>query len=283
MDSRRVVMILGAFMALCAFTAFSFLIRDTYAIWLQNRALALLAYQFLFTSIVLGEVRMLTRGKMDFSAFRYHTPISAFSVVLVLAHFISSVVDNYKWGKQLSLIQYLGFSFQDKWLAALSFGTIAFYLMALIAATSPLKGINPKGFRGWRIFHYLSYIAFFMGYVHTVNLGTDFKTSILHTVLKPMVVFSLILVFVLLITRIINGLRRFHDITETTITAIFIISILVTSTLLIQQMIRNQDETTAVENSLAKLDETLNQQETDLALMRNDTTQLMTLLEGKNE
>ena len=237
MHSKSMVLLIIGTVFMLMFSLLSYLIRDTVIIWLQTRAFGLLAYLFLFASVAMGEIRLLTKGKSDFKAFKYHPAISAFAIFLVLTHFTSAVLDNYKWERQVSLTQYLGFSFSDKWLALLSFGTLAFYLMVLVGFTSSHKNIKLLGFHKWKFVHYASYIAFFLAFVHAVKLGTDMKTSALHYILYPLTAFSMILVAGLLVTRIFNGFVKFPDQIEVALTAAFFILLLLLSAIMISDVV----------------------------------------------
>jgi DMSO/TMAO reductase YedYZ heme-binding membrane subunit len=282
-DSRRVLIWLLGGLALASFSGLSVLIQNTESIWFLTRAMGLLAYAFLLASVVLGELRLLTKGKSDFWPFRYHHAISMFSMLLILCHFIAAFADNFKWGKQLRYWQYLGLSFSDKWLALLSLGVLAFYLLILVGIASTAKGARALGFNRWKLVHSLSYIAYFIAYVHAVNLGTDIKTSPLHTVLSPMIVFSLIAVLGLLITRIINGFDLLCDQTEVAMTALFFIILLSASASLAAQVLHNIDAESEMQQ---RLDSARAVDDTRVALnlaLYNETTALKgAILEVRN-
>jgi predicted ferric reductase len=261
LETRTAIIWFGAAAAIIAFVGFSIMIRDSELIWLQTRAMGLLAYAFLFASITIGEWRMITKNKEEFGLFRYHPGISAASIVIVLAHFISAVADNYKWGRLLKLSQYLGLSFTDKWLTFLSLGVISFYAMALVGATSYPRGIRLVKYKGWKLIHFLSYAAFFMAYIHAVNLGTDIKTSSLRTVLHPMIVFSFILVSALLFTRVLTAFRALSDMTEAVLAAAFFILLLSMVALLASSTVRNLEEIDSLRMQLAQANDSLNAQQ----------------------
>jgi DMSO/TMAO reductase YedYZ heme-binding membrane subunit len=195
--------------ALAVFAGLSYLVKDTAIIWIEARFLGLASYLCLFLAVSAGEWRILTKGKSQFPLFRYHKTVSISAVVLTSAHFIASFLDNYKWGPQLTAYQYFGLSFSDQWLAYLSLGTLAFYLMVAVAATSGTGTIRFIGFSRWKLVHYLGYAAFYMGYIHAVNLGTDIKSSFLAGLLSPMMGISLSIVSGLLITRVLEGRLKY--------------------------------------------------------------------------
>ena len=246
----KVAFLLAGTAGIIALAVFSYFVRDSEVIWLQERALGLLSYLLLFTSVFMGELRLISKGKTEFRLFKHHSTVSVLAIFLVPTHFMSAVMDRFKWGRQLSLTHYLGFSFSNTWLTFLSFGVLAFYIMAAVGFTSMAGNIRRLGFRRWKIVHYLSYLGFFLAYVHTVNLGTDIKDSTLHYLLYPLTVFSFILVAGLLLTRTMNSFIAFSDQLEVAITAVFFILLLTFSALL-------ASEASYVEGKVAMLHEKL--------------------------
>ncbi|MFH0862384.1 MAG: ferric reductase-like transmembrane domain-containing protein [Candidatus Altiarchaeota archaeon] len=205
MEAKALVLGVGGTAALFVFLLFSLFVRDTAIIWYETRAFGIGAYLLLFLAVGSGEWRILTKGKSQFPLFRFHKPVAVAAVVTTFAHFIAGVLDNYKWGPHLNITQYLGFSFSDKWLVFLSLGTLAFYLMAAVAATSGPRTIRFIGFPRWKLTHLLGYVAYYMGYAHAVNLGTDMKASSLSWMFSPLMVLSLCTISGLLMARALNG------------------------------------------------------------------------------
>jgi predicted ferric reductase len=173
--------------------------KETELIWIATRIIGLGSFAALFLLVFIGELRMLKPG---ISVFKFHKPIGIFTVFLVILHFISAVVDNFKWGKSLSFVEYLGFSFNDKWLLFLSMGTLAAYLIILVAITSATKAIQTIGFKKWKIIHYVSYISFIMVFLHSLILGTDIKENY---IIKVIFLVCAILVISTLIVRCIKA------------------------------------------------------------------------------
>ncbi len=185
---------------------------------------------------------MLAKIKADFWLFKYHKPTAIFAIFLVFLHFVAALADNYKWGKQLVFSQYLGFSFSDKWLTLLSFGTLAFYLMLLVGLTSATKSIQFLGFRNWKKIHYLSYPAFFIAFTHSFNLGTDIKTSFLAPVIHPLVLFTFLLVIALLLARIAHGVFQFSDQWEINLAVILFILLVIGSLFFASNIAANESK-----------------------------------------
>ncbi|NTV23426.1 MAG: hypothetical protein HGA85_03560 [Nanoarchaeota archaeon] len=196
-------------------------IKTTEYMWLLTRIFGILSFAALFATVVLGEIRLLSKVKADFALFTLHVPIAKMSIFLVLLHFISALFDEFKWGKYLTFTQYLGFSFSDRWLTLLSLGTIAFYLMLIVGLSSAKKSIQKIGYKRWKIVHYLSYLSFFIAYIHSVNLGTDLRHSQFSAILNPVFIVCFLFVLSLLIARIMSSFRLFEDQYEMTLSAVF--------------------------------------------------------------
>ena len=283
MDTRhRVMVVVGSF-ALIAYALLSALVKDTAIIWYQTRAFGLISYIFLFASVVLGELRLLTKGRLNIEAFKLHHGISVAALALVLAHFVAAAFDNFKWGKTLTLVQYLGFSFSNKWVALLSLGTLSFYMLIVVGLTSSSHAMRSIGFKGWRMIHAISYIAFFIAYVHAVNLGTDIKTSALSTVLRPMMLFSLILVVGLLLTRVLCALGALSDITEVGLAATFFILLLAASALTLSTWVKSMEASEALKLQLADANESQNAKVAEIQSLVNYTLELKSaIMEVRN-
>jgi len=273
LDHKKAIIWLGGIFTLLIFVSFSVFVKDTEVIWFEARAIGLLAYAFLFASVAGGEWKLITNGKSDFPFFKYHHGISVASLVLVLLHFIAGFLDNYKWGQTLTFTQYLGFSFSDKWVAFLSLGVLAFYMLVLVGLTSATTARRSLSVRSWRLIHYTSYVAFFIAYVHAVNLGTDVKTSSLSSVLHPAIVFSLILVVALLITRAFSGLGAFSDMAEAGMVVAFFILLLSAGALIASSAVYYADELNNLRLSIAQANESDNAAIADLQALLNRTNQ----------
>ena len=114
MEKKTIFLIFAGILTTILYIILSYSVKDTKTIWIMTRLFGLLAYVFLFITILLGELRLLSWIKGSFTLFRFHTPAAIFSTYLVLLHFIAALADNFKWGKTVTFVQYLGFSYSDK-------------------------------------------------------------------------------------------------------------------------------------------------------------------------
>ncbi|RME77940.1 hypothetical protein D6774_02910 [Candidatus Woesearchaeota archaeon] len=218
------LLILGSIVAILYIVLASF-ITTTPLIWMLTRIFGLVSFFFLFATVFLGELRLLRKVKADLAIFKYHVPFAIASFYLSLLHGISAVADNYKWGKGLHISDYLGFNFSDKWLALLSLGVLAFYLLILISITSRKRVIQFIGYKRWKKIHYLSYPLFIIAFIHSVGLGTDLKVSALHTPISYIFWMCLWVILSLLLARILNTAGIFE--TQGEVNALIMISLLV--------------------------------------------------------
>jgi DMSO/TMAO reductase YedYZ heme-binding membrane subunit len=150
----------------------------------------------------IGELRLLGFNKL----FRLHCSIGILTFFIALLHGISAAYDKFKWGTALKLTDFLGFNFSTKWLLLMSIGTLAFYMIILVALTSSTQIIQKLGFKKWKILHYMSYAAIAAVFVHSMLLGTDIKTSSISWVALPAVVFLFVTATGLLAARLMKPL-----------------------------------------------------------------------------
>lgn len=143
--------------------------------WYIARATGLEAYLLLFAITVLG-VGLYTQ--FIFYIFRsenalvFHKYLSVFTFVIVFAHIVALLMDefmHFKWYE--ALIPFLS-HFQNLYV---SLGIIALYIFIIIMGTSLfLRDIYP---RFWRKLHYLVYPLFILSFAHGVLVGTDTSFS----------------------------------------------------------------------------------------------------------
>jgi DMSO/TMAO reductase YedYZ heme-binding membrane subunit len=273
-------LIAGGILSAIIFLGFFFSIKDTENIWIMTRFFGIMSYIFLFTTILLGELRLLTKIKGDFLLFRFHTPVAIFSLYLVFLHFASALIDNFKWGKSVTFLQYLGFSFSDKWLIFLSLGTLAFYLMIIVAVTSARKSIQIIGFKKWKIVHYLSYFSLIIAYIHSMNLGTDLKHSSLAVILVPFFIITFFGATSLVITRMLKGLNIFEDQLEINLAAVFFILLILGGMLLVSYNLSNQEKITGISLETAQINSAIDAKADELMNLSLEINNLKTQIEG---
>jgi len=229
------------------FAAFSFFVRDTQTIWLETRIFGLFSFFVLFLAVSSGELMKL-KSRI---ATKIHKPISLLAVFLVILHFISAILDKYKWGKSVSLVQFLGFSLSSSWLFYLSLGTIAMYLMLLIGLTSQPRVISFVGAKVWRLIHIFAYLAFFIAYIHSVKLGTDLKVTAWAPYFLFAVHASALIVVALLLTRVLSAFKLLDNKWDSALSFIFFILMIISIIMLGVRFVKDKDAALSEQNAIA--------------------------------
>jgi methionine sulfoxide reductase heme-binding subunit len=142
--------------------------------WIFERLFAFLAYGAIVGSVVYG--LLLSTKILDAIAHRpitlaLHQDLASFGVGLAAIH-----------GMLLTLDKSVPFSvgqvvvpglapYAPLWVGV---GQVAFYLMAAVLASFYLR--RRIGQRAWRLFHYLTFLAFVGATLHGIGAGTDSST-----------------------------------------------------------------------------------------------------------
>ncbi len=243
MKKIRIFLVIAAFLALILS---GLLTRQNEAIWILTRATGIVSLFVLFISIATGELKVML--PKDAKLAKIHIVSSVLSIALVFLHMAYSILDNFKWGADLDFWQYLGLSFSNKWLVLISIGSLSFYAMAVVGISSSRKSMKMLKFKRWKIVHYISYAAFFMAYVHSVNLGTDFN----HSALAGFMMVSANIMFIFVIAALmIRLLHKRLDVKDrwAAMSAITIVFILIFGTVAIAENVVSYNEKVAAEEN----------------------------------
>ncbi|MEZ5185445.1 MAG: ferric reductase-like transmembrane domain-containing protein [Candidatus Nanopelagicales bacterium] len=142
--------------------------------WEMIRITGLLALGLLTVSVVLGilgpAIRRPTGRLTSVSA---HLTAAVGGTVLVIAHVVFAVLDNWVSVPAAATVVPFASSWQPLWVGV---GTIAFDLMLVIAATSALRQQAPSLW--WRA-HVLAYPVWLLVWIHALTIGTDAGTSLM--------------------------------------------------------------------------------------------------------
>jgi sulfoxide reductase heme-binding subunit YedZ len=273
-NKKTLIAVITGIIVTIMFVGLSFSVKTTEAIWVQARIFGLLSFLTLFITVLLGEIRLLHKVKGDFVLFKFHKPIAIFAAFLILLHFISAAFDRFKWGVNLKFVQYLGFTFASKWLILLSMGTLAFYLILLVAFTSASKSTQFLGFKKWKVVHFLSYVSFIIAFIHSINLGTDLKTSALAPILHPMILVMFFGVTALLLVRMLNSARLFTDQKEVALAAVFFLILMIGSVFFVSSIMHKDSKVEQLSQQASILDSGMKAQE---EIINNSTQQVQML------
>ena len=145
-------------------------------LWYLNRATGVVLLVLLTVSVVLGVLAMgggrPGRGLPRFVSQSLHRNVALLSVVALVVHVVSAVVDSYvdiRWWQALVPV---GATYEPLWLGL---GTVSLDLVAVIVLTSLLRSRLDHG--SWRLVHLLAWLAWGLSVAHAVGIGTDLKSA----------------------------------------------------------------------------------------------------------
>ncbi|MGB7817692.1 MAG: ferric reductase-like transmembrane domain-containing protein [Ornithinibacter sp.] len=140
-------------------------------LWYLNRGTGVVLLVVFTLTVVLGVLatgRTATPLWPRFVTQGLHRTLAALSVLLLTAHALSAVVDEYvdiRWWQALVPV---GGTYQPLWLGL---GTLALDLTLVVVATSLARSRMPH--RAWFLVHLTTYAAWVAGVVHGIGIGTD--------------------------------------------------------------------------------------------------------------
>lgn len=145
-------------------------------LWYLNRATGVVLLVLLTASVVLGVLAMgggrPGRGLPRFVNQSLHRNLALLSVVALVVHVVSAVVDTYvdiRWWQALVPV---GATYQPLWL---ELGTLSLDVIAVVVLTSLVRARLDHG--SWRLVHLLSWVAFGLAVAHGIGIGTDLKSA----------------------------------------------------------------------------------------------------------
>ena len=120
---------------------------------------------------------------------KVHHVLAVAGLVMITLHPLSAAID------ALSLSVFLPRF--DSWAVFFALGgRLAWYLIAAASLAAVLRRLVG---RNWRVVHFLNYVAFLLGTVHAIMIGTDFQ----HTVVKVVaIVLALVVVAIFMQQRL---------------------------------------------------------------------------------
>ncbi|MBZ5733443.1 ferric reductase-like transmembrane domain-containing protein [Nocardioides sp. TRM66260-LWL] len=146
-------------------------------LWFLNRGTGVVLLTLLSASVVLGVTAIGGRAAGDgggrlprFVTASLHRNLALGSVLFLLVHVVTAVVDSYvdiRWWQAFSPV---GATYEPLWTGL---GALALDLMVAVSVTALLR--HRLGARSWRTVHLLSWAAWASGVVHGVMIGTDLR------------------------------------------------------------------------------------------------------------
>jgi len=142
-------------------------------LWYLNRSTGLVVLALLTLTAVLGVLSTARGGRLlpRFVGQVLHRNLALWSIVLLVLHVTTAVVDTYvdiRWWQVV--VPWIGSTYLPLWLG---FGTVAFDLLVLVIVTSLVRARMRH--RSWRLVHLLSYAAWGVAVAHGLGIGTDLR------------------------------------------------------------------------------------------------------------
>jgi predicted ferric reductase len=140
--------------------------------WYLARSSAWIAYLLLWASMMMGLMITTKAARLwpgGPAAYDVHQFISLLSVVIALFHGLILTGDRYIGFSAVQVfIPFSNPAYRPLWVGI---GQIGFYSLAVLVFSFYIRRmITP---RGWRLIHYLSFIAFLFVLIHGITSGTD--------------------------------------------------------------------------------------------------------------
>ncbi|GAB3076924.1 MULTISPECIES: ferric reductase-like transmembrane domain-containing protein [unclassified Phycicoccus] len=144
-------------------------------LWYLNRGTGLVLLAVFTLTVVLGVLSTGQGGRVwpRFATQSTHRGLSLLTTLLLLAHAVTAVVDEFVDIRWWQALLPFGGTYRPLYLGL---GTLALDLTLAVGATSLLK--QRLGERAWRAVHLMSYLAWTAAVVHTLGIGTDASTSL---------------------------------------------------------------------------------------------------------
>ena len=143
----------------------------TPVLWYLNRGTGIGLLVVFSLTVVLGVLATGRRATPLWPRFvtqGLHRTLAALSVLLLLAHAVTAVVDEYVDIRWWQTVVPFGATYEPVWLGL---GALALDLTLVIAATSMARG--RLSHRVWFAVHLTTYVAWAAGVVHGLGIGTD--------------------------------------------------------------------------------------------------------------
>lgn len=143
-------------------------------LWYANRGSGVVLLVVFSLTVLLGVLatdRAVSPWWPRFVTQGLHRTLAALSVLLLVAHAVTAVVDEFVDIRWWQAVVPVGATYEPVWMAL---GAIALDLTAVVVATSLARTRLPH--RSWFLVHLTTYLAWAAGVVHGVGIGTDSTT-----------------------------------------------------------------------------------------------------------
>jgi DMSO/TMAO reductase YedYZ heme-binding membrane subunit len=144
---------------------------STALLWFLNRSTGFVLLGVLTATVLLGVLAARGRAGSLLPAFvsrSLHRNLSLFGAALLVAHIVTAVLDEFvdiRWWH--AFVPY-GADYEPLWLGV---GTLATDLVVAVLVTTAVRA--RLGLAAWHRIHQLAYLAWALGLVHGLMIGTD--------------------------------------------------------------------------------------------------------------
>jgi len=140
-------------------------------LWYANRATGVVLVGLLTLSTAIGVISTARGGSARWPRFAtqaLHRNVSLLAMTMLALHVISAVVDTYVTiGWYEAFVPFVG-TYKPLWLGL---GAVSLDLLLAVVVTSLVR--ERLNHRRWRLIHVSSYLAWAIGVVHGIGIGTD--------------------------------------------------------------------------------------------------------------
>lgn len=181
--------------------------------WYFSRASGLVAFALLYVSMFLVLTIRLPFFRKIFApvfAMNAHGWIALQATILVLLHGVVLIFDKFINLSLLNVFVPFTSPYQSSLVAL---GTIGFYLMILLVATS--YGRKYLSFKLWRTIHFFNIGLYFIVVVHALYLGTDLKVPLYRDIFIAANALLVVLMFVNMFLQIRSKIARKKQVANT--------------------------------------------------------------------
>jgi methionine sulfoxide reductase heme-binding subunit len=145
--------------------------------WYVSRATGVVSLLLLTAVMVLG-ILVNRQGRLPglprFAVTNLHRNLSLMSVVFIVIHVITAVIDGYVSVPLISGVIPFTSGYEGFWLGL---GAISFDLMLALIVTSLVRGYLSR--RLWKAVHWLAYASWPVAFAHSLGSSTDMQHGLL--------------------------------------------------------------------------------------------------------
>lgn len=168
-------------------------------LWYLTRATGAMALILLTASVAVGIAaigRLRSRTVPRFMVDGLHRTVSLLSVVFLVGHIVTAVLDSYAPIALRDAVVPFGSAYRPLWLAL---GAASFDLMIAVTVTSLVR--RRLGHTAWRAVHWLSYLAWPLAVIHNFGSGSDIR----HTWMLAISIGCILVVLLGVVARAVIG------------------------------------------------------------------------------